>query len=72
MNPELEMIGKPIVLNYLAGGMDGPTFHQRRKVTFNVYLEAGSIEACKQYPDAAERLGRTLGGMLNQYLQDHE
>lgn len=72
MNRHLELTGDPIVLNLFPGGMDSPTFHQRRKVTFNVYLESESLWALAEHEDAAVRLGETLGRLLHERLKTQQ
>jgi hypothetical protein len=65
---ELEVVGETIHINLIAGGIDKPTFHRRRKVVLTAYVQEESIQLYREPRDAALALGRQLGGLLHEGL----
>jgi hypothetical protein len=50
------------------GGIDSPTFHQRRKVVLTAYVELESVELYRENLEAAKGLGSQLGVLLHNAL----
>ena len=67
---EPEIIGEPIQIHYFAGGLDSPTFMERRKVIVTAYVEAESVQLYKENEEAAARLGEQMGRLLHKCLRD--